>query len=128
VVDDQQDEPDPIERRAPRMRGDFTDLGPARGRVELTVSLKDSTRPSALIEWGEQHGLSVQWRHGDSWAYVDGAAADVASALEVEIHDYRGADDKVFYASHDEPAMPAPLRTEVAEIGRIIGDTPLRRP
>lgn len=128
MVDDQQDAPNRIEGRAPRTRGDSTDLGPTRGRVELTVSLKDSARPSALIEWGEQHGLSVEWRHGDSWAYVDGAAADVASALGVQIHDYRGADDKVFYASHDDPAMPAPLRDEVAEIGRIIGDTPLRRP
>ncbi|MDT5013192.1 MAG: hypothetical protein QOH57_4809, partial [Mycobacterium sp.] len=39
----------------------------------------------------------------------------------------RGADDTVFYASRQEPAMPAPLHDEVSEIGRIIGDIPLRR-
>jgi kumamolisin len=127
VADDQQDDPSLIQGPLPRMLDDSTELGPARGHVELTVSLKVSTRPDALIDWGTEHGLAVKWRDGDSWAYVDGPAADVASAFGVEINDYRGADDTVFYASRQEPPMPAPLHDEVSEIGRIIGDIPLRR-
>lgn len=124
MADDQQPKPDPVE--APRH--ETTDLGPSRGRVQLTVSLNTSSRPSALLEWAEEHGLSVQWRDGSTWAYVDGVGADIASAFGVEIHDYRGPDDSVFYASNDDPAVPASLRDEVSEVGRIIDAQPVRRP
>jgi kumamolisin len=126
VAEDQQEKPDPVE--APRKHRDPTDLGPTRGRVELTVSLTDSTRPSALIDWAEEHRLSVKWRDGATWAYVGGAGVDIASAFGVEIHDYRDPDDNVFYASNDDPPVPAPLRDEVSEVGRIIDAQPVRRP
>ena len=107
------------------------DLGPAgTGHAQLTVALPDATRPEALIGWASGQDLSVRWRPGDDWAIVEGTAADVASAFDVTVHNYRGRKGQVFYASPQQPSVPAPLRGEVAELGRILGYSPhhLARP
>lgn len=97
-----------------RLLAQFVDLGPARSeRVQLTVELRGPTRPVALMSWAGDHGLSVQWRDGDPWASVAGAPRRVAGALDVAVHDYRGKDGTVFYASPQQPAVPAtsPVRS-----------------
>jgi kumamolisin len=104
-----------------------TDLGPSRdGGVQLTVALPDSARPRTLIEWASAHRMSVRWRQGDTWAVVEGAAQDVATAFDVPVNDYRGRKGQLFYASPRQPAVPEAVRGTVTELGRILGYTPHR--
>jgi kumamolisin len=108
-----------------RLLASSTDLGPSRAdHAQLTVALRDSTRPGELIGWARNQGLSVRWRPGDGWAIVEGAPRDVASALGVVVHDYRGRRGQVFYASAQQPPVPAPVRGVVTEFGRILGFSP----
>ena len=103
------------------------DLGPARSsQVRLTVALRGSSRPQALMDWAADRDLSVHWRPGDPWAVVEGRPAAVANALGVEVHDYRGRRGQVFYASPQQPSVPTVLNGEVGELGRILGYTPHR--
>lgn len=103
------------------------DLGPAhRGDVRLTAALHPGASPARLRRWADQQGLSLRWRTGDPWAVVVGAPSAMARALDVDIHDYRGRRGTVFYASPQQPAVPAAVRGEVAELGRILGYTPHR--
>jgi len=103
------------------------DLGPAQtDHVQLTAALRDAARPDRLMGWAQHEGLSVRWRPGDTWAILEGAAPAVAGAFDVEVHDYRGKRGQVFYASPQQPVVPAPLRVEVSEFGRILGYTPHR--
>ena len=103
------------------------DLGPARtDHVQLTAALRGAARPDLLMGWAQHQGLSVRWRPGDTWAILEGAATAVAGAFAVEVHDYRGKRGQVFYASPQQPVVPAPLRVEVSEFGRILGYTPHR--
>lgn len=102
-----------------------TDLGPARGdHVQLTAALQRPTSPDALIDWAGKHGLSVRWQRGDDWAILEGGPESISRALEVEVHDYRGQRGQEFYASPQQPEVPPALRTEVAELGRILSYTP----
>lgn len=67
-----------------------TDLGPAhKERISVAASLQHAMRPGTLIGWAQRHHLDVQWQAGANWAYVEGKPADVGSALNVAIHDYR---------------------------------------
>ena len=102
-----------------------TDLGPSRrADTQLTAALRESTRPNALFDWAGDNGLAVRWRQGEAWAVVEGAAANVAKAFDVQVHDYRGQRGQVFYASPQQPSIPVTLRGEVAGLGRILGYTP----
>lgn len=102
-----------------------TDLGPSHTRdAQVTVALRNATHPTSLMGWAGGHGLSVQWRPGHNWAVVEGSAQSVADAFGVEVHDYRGQRGQVFYASPQQPSIPAALSAEVAELGRILGYTP----
>ena len=104
-----------------------TDLGPARGgHAQMTVTLHDSDRPGELIDWAQGHGLSVRWRSANRWAIIDGTPAALADAFGVDVHDYRGRRGQVFYASPQQPTVPPALRSDVAELGRILGYTPHR--
>ncbi|MBI3692714.1 MAG: peptidase S53, partial [Mycolicibacterium aromaticivorans] len=99
-----------------------TDLGPSGAPlVQLVAGLRDDARPAALIGWAQQHGLSVRWRPGDRWATVIGAARAVGLAVAVAVHDFRGRTGQVFYASPQQPAVPAPIVGDVTELGRILG-------
>ncbi len=102
-----------------------TDLGPARPQqIQLTAALTDQQRPSELIDWTHDHGLSVSWRPSDNWAIVEGTPDAIARAFDVTVHDYRGRQGQQFYASPQQPVVPEALRDEVAELGRILGYTP----
>ncbi len=102
-----------------------TDLGPSGAtRVQLVAGLRDDSRPAALIGWAQQHGLSVRWRPGDRWATLTGAAPAVGLALAVDVRDFHGRAGQVFYASRQQPAVPAPIVGDVTELGRILGYVP----
>jgi kumamolisin len=102
-----------------------TDLGPShREDTQLTVALRDSTRPERLVDWSRSHGLSVRWRPGDNWAIVEGGAERLGDAFAVPVHDYGGGRGQLFYASPQQPSVPAELHGEVTEIGRILSYTP----
>jgi kumamolisin len=104
-----------------------TDLGPARDEhVQLTAALHQSQRPELLQEWSARRGLSVRWRDGDPWAVVEGPAVAISAAFDVDVHDYRGQRGQLFYAAPQQPAVPAEVAAEVAELGRVLSYTPRR--
>lgn len=108
-----------------RFLASSSDLGPARGRLaQLTVALRDSARPQTLIGWAGSHRLSVRWRPGDNYAYISGGPDDLSRAFRVAVHDYRSLDGQVFYASQQQPEIPAAARSEVVELGRILSYNP----
>lgn len=103
------------------------DLGPSRsGDVQLTVTLPAGERPAPLIEWAETRGLAVRWEPGNAWAIVTGPADRVASAFDVPVHDFRGRQGQVFYASPAQPQVPSALRGAVTDVGRILSYLPHR--
>ncbi|GAY17776.1 S53 family peptidase [Mycobacterium sp. shizuoka-1] len=108
-----------------RLLAQAVDLGPARTeRVQLTAELQAPTEPVALSRWARSHGLTMHWRDGDTWAVLEGAPGAISRALDVSVNDYRRTSGRVFYASPQQPAVPSPLRGEVAGMGRILGYTP----
>ncbi|MGI9126194.1 MAG: S53 family peptidase [Mycobacterium sp.] len=114
-----------------RLLSQSTDLGPSRTqRVVLTAGLQDRAEPVRLISWAQSHGLTVRWRRGDNWAVISGEPSTVASSFGVPVRDYRirgGADDgRLFYASAQQPDIPPSAASEVAQLGRILGYTPVR--
>ena len=101
-------EPEQISGPYASLLASSTDLGPAHAEhVQLTAALQGSSQPALLMGWARQQGLSVRWRTGDSWAIVEGEPAAVAGAFDVDVHDYRGMRGQVFYASPQQPAVPA---------------------
>ena len=114
-----------------RLLAESVDLGPVDSEtVQLTAALNRTGEPVLLTGWARDHGLSVRWRHGDDWAVVRGASAAVSSAFGVSVRQYRvhgGADSgRVFYASPQQPGIPAEVRDEVTGLGRILSYTPIR--
>jgi kumamolisin len=109
-----------------RLLANSTDLGPARsGHAQITAALRDSTRPQALIAWAKDQGLSVQWRAGDDWAFVEGTPRNMGSAFGVAVHDYRSRSGQNFYASGQQPEVPGSVHAEVTEFGRILSYNPV---
>lgn len=110
-----------------RLLASSTDLGPStRDSAQLTVALRDSARPLALMQWAEAEGLDVRWYDGEDWAIVGGRPAQLADAFDVPVHDYRGMQGQVFYASAKQAAVPQEIRGTVSDLGRILGFTPHR--
>jgi kumamolisin len=104
-----------------------TDLGPSQlDRAQLTVGLRGSARPEPLLRWAASKTLDVRWQPGEEWAIVGGAPPDVADAFDVPVHDYRGMQGEVFYASAQQPDVPTAVRDTVSDLGRILGYTPHR--
>jgi kumamolisin len=102
-----------------------TDLGPATAdQVQLTAALRDTARPNDLMVWAHGVGLSVRWRPGDDWAILEGSPDVVGKAFGVEVHDYRGQQGQLFYASPQQPDVPPNLRLVVTGLGRILSYTP----
>lgn len=102
-----------------------TDLGPAGGDLaRVTAALGAPSRPTRLMQWARDHDLSVRWPSGQNWAVVEGPPQSLADALDVVVHDYRGRQGQVFYASPQQPQIPEAVRGEVSELGRILGFTP----
>jgi kumamolisin len=107
--------------------GSSADLGSSRsGDAQLTVTLLDAARPDTLMSWASARALRVRWRPGDQWAVVEGAAHGLAGAFGVPVNDYRGRKGQVFYASPEQPSVPAALDGEITGLGRIMGYTPHR--
>lgn len=114
-----------------RLLSESADLGPATlGSAQVTVALQQRSEPVALAAWAHSHGLALRWRDGEDWAVLQGASAAVADAFTLPVHNYRildGADaGRVFYASPQQPQIPAEARSEVAGLGRLLGYTPIR--
>lgn len=114
-----------------RLLSAATDLGPARSeKVQLTAELREGSSPVRLDEWAQSHGLSVRWREGDGWAVIEGPPTSVARAFDVSVHDYRTRSGpepgRVFYASPQQPRIPAAARSEVSGLGRVLGYLPYR--
>ena len=114
-----------------RLLAAAADLGEARSEsVKVTAELRAPADPVSLREWARAHGLSVRWHAGDNWAVIEGGPDAIATAFEVSVRDYRirgGTEDgRVFYASPQQPDIPAAVAGEVAGMGRILGYLPYR--
>jgi kumamolisin len=108
-----------------RLLSESTDLGPAHGdRIQLTASLRSNEQPVRLRQWAGEHGLAVRWRDGDTWAVVEGSPDAVADAFGVSVHDYQTPRGEVFYASRQQPQVPAVAHDEVDALGRILSYSP----
>lgn len=112
-----------------RMLSQSTDLGPARARsIRVTAALHRPAEPVLLEGWARTHGLTARWRKGDDWAVIEGAPKAVAGAFGLAVRDYRagaGPDPgRIFYASPQQPGIPAAARSEVSGVGRILGYVP----
>ncbi|MBB3603099.1 kumamolisin [Mycolicibacterium sp. BK556] len=92
--------------------------------VQLTAELQGTQTPDRLQRWAAANGLSVRWEQGARWAVLQGPPASVASAFGVAVHDYRSPLGERFYASPEQPAVPAALRDSVSALGRILSYTP----
>jgi len=46
----------------------------------------------------------------------------------VAVHNYRSQDGQVFYASRYQPDVPAAVRADVTEVGRVLSYNPIHRP
>ncbi|UUO01540.1 S53 family peptidase [Mycolicibacterium novocastrense] len=104
-----------------------TDLGPSRSAdAQVTVTLGGPEPPAALMGWADARDLWVRWRPGDGWAIVEGAAGDLARAFGIPVRDYRTPKGEEFYASPEQPAIPAALRDDVTAVGRVMSYTPYR--
>ncbi|WP_431240281.1 S53 family peptidase [Mycolicibacterium aichiense] len=102
-----------------------TNLGDSQARsVELTAELPDAERPDGLDAWAATNGLSVRWQPGQRWAVIDGPPARIAATFQVAVHDFRAKSGQVFYASPQQPGVPASLRDKVTGLGRILSYTP----
>lgn len=115
----------PISGPFARLLAVATDLGASRDRVDLTVELRGPQPPDALDRWAHDKGLAVRWRPGDRWAVVSGKANAVAASVGVPIHNYRHEAGQIFYASPQQPTVPAALADSVAGFGRILSFTPI---
>lgn len=108
-----------------RLLSESADLGPAHAdRIQVTASLHSSERPVRLGQWAGERGLVLRWRDGDTWAVLEGSPASMSEAFGVGVHDYRTPRGEVFYASPQQPQIPAAAHTEVAGFGRILSYTP----
>lgn len=106
--------------------GASRDLGPShRGDVQVTVALRGPQRPQALVRWADDHELGVLWQPGADWAIVQGEATAISQAFDVPVHDYRGRQGQIFYASASQPAAPS-AAGDVTDVGRVLGYTPHR--
>jgi subtilase family serine protease len=63
-----------------------------------------------------QGGFRATWRPGSGLIAADGPAPAAASLLGIDIENYRLADGTFFYASVDQPRLPAPLAAVVASV------------
>jgi kumamolisin len=104
-----------------RLLAGSTDLGAdTTGQVQVTAALRETTTPRALIGWAAGNGLSIRWQPGQDWAYIDGAPGNIASAFDVMVRNYRSPGGQVFYASPQQPDVPAPVRQDVSTLDHIL--------
>jgi kumamolisin len=90
----------------------------------LTVALPSISQPEPLLQWAQRQRLWVRWQAGSDWAIVGGEPAAVSNGFDIPIHDYRGMQGQVFYASPEQPGVPTALRDSVSDLGRVLGFTP----
>jgi kumamolisin len=76
----------------------------------------DPSLARAAVAVLASRGLHAGWRPGSGLIAADGPAPAAALLLGVDIENYRLADGTTFYASLDEPRIPAQLKTIVSSI------------
>ena len=78
----------------------------------------DPVRVQAAVALLRARGFHVTWQPGSGLIAVDGPAPAAASLLHVAINNYRLANGTTFYASLDQPLIPAQL---VAIVNSVTG-------
>jgi kumamolisin len=69
----------------------------------------DPAATQAAVEWLQQTGFLASWRAGSNLIAADGPAPLAAALLRVDIETFRLADGTTFYATLDQPQIPAQL-------------------
>lgn len=64
-------------------------------------------------------GFQATWTPGSSLIAADGAAPLAAALLQVDIESYRLADGTTFYASLDQPRIPAPVSAVASSVSGL---------
>jgi kumamolisin len=71
-------------------------------------------------------GFRATWRPGSSVIAADGPASAAALLLGIDIESYRLANGTTFYASVDQPQIPAPLAAVVSSVAGLDNYTQAR--
>jgi len=66
-----------------------------------------------------RYGLRVTWRRGNDWLLVGGAAHGFSAAFGVRARWYRSPHGTRYYASAQDPSLPASLRPLVTEVSHL---------
>ena len=126
-----------------------TDLGPAGVTTSVSLSfalrVRNADRLAALIASGrtvtpeaysvefgpdpitvqsavamlQRSGFRASWRTGSSLIAVDGPAPLASALLHVDIESFGSADGSTFYASLEEPQIPAQLADVAASVSGL---------
>jgi len=67
----------------------------------------------------ERSGFSASWRPGSTLIAADGPAPQVSALLNVDIESYRLPNGTVFYATLDQPRIPAALADVTANVSGL---------
>jgi len=101
------------------------DLGPAgqATTVSLNFGLKKTNPDAAIVLRAvatlNGAGLHAAWHAPSSLIIADGPAPAAASLLQVRIEGYRMPDGTAFYASLDQPRLPATLAAVAGDVSGL---------
>jgi subtilase family serine protease len=79
----------------------------------------DPTQVKDAVAELQRTGFSASWRRGSSLIAADGPAPVAAALLQVDIESYRLADGTTFYATLDQPQIPAGLANVAASVSGL---------
>lgn len=91
-------------------------VSPAEYAAEFLPDLAQVAPAEAALR---SAGFSVAWQPGAGVIAADGPAPSAASLLEVDIESYRMGDGTVFYATLDEPTLPARLAPVISAVSGL---------
>jgi len=111
-------------RQAADLSAMYTPRSPHFGRYLNARALAARYGPSpAVIARVRQalarFGLRATWRRGNDWLLVGGAARGFSAAFGVRARWYRSPHGTRYYASAQDPSLPASLRPLVTEAGHL---------
>lgn len=110
---------DPTRRqRADRLRAAHTPGSPDFGRSLTPLEYDQALGPSPAVVAGVRSalagaGLQSAWQPGNPFLTVEGPAAAIDQEFRTRTHDYVARSGRHFYASAQDPVIPAPLQPAV---------------
>ena len=78
----------------------------------------DPAAAQAAIRWLRAHGLDAGWTPGRGYVEVSGPASTIDGVFGVDLHNYRTADGRRYYASLADPSLPPGARGLITDLTR----------